>query len=149
MATVFWDSSGIIMIDYLEKGKTITGTYYADLLDHFKAQLLDKRPRLAHKKFCFIRQCPVTHIGSRNGKIAWIAVWIGPSCTLLAPCDFFLFPNVKKWLAGKKFGTNEEVIDDVNEYFTDPEKTYFLEKMKKLDNRWTKRVALKRDYVEK
>uniref|UniRef100_T1HAL3 Uncharacterized protein n=1 Tax=Rhodnius prolixus TaxID=13249 RepID=T1HAL3_RHOPR len=25
MATVFWDSQGIILIDYLEKGKTITG----------------------------------------------------------------------------------------------------------------------------
>jgi len=29
MASVFWDSHGIIFIDYLEKGKTITGAYYA------------------------------------------------------------------------------------------------------------------------
>jgi len=28
----------------------------------------------------------------------------------LTPCDFFLFPNLKTWLGGKKFSSNEEVI---------------------------------------
>ena len=32
MATVFWDSQGVIYIDYLEKGKTVIGLYYAKLL---------------------------------------------------------------------------------------------------------------------
>ena len=32
MATVFWDTRGIIYTDYLEKGLTITGAYYAFLL---------------------------------------------------------------------------------------------------------------------
>lgn len=45
MATVFWDSQGIIHIDYLEKGKTITGAYYCALLDRFDADLKKKRPR--------------------------------------------------------------------------------------------------------
>lgn len=38
MATVFWDSQGIIFIDYLEKGKTITGNttvnYWVDSTLH-------------------------------------------------------------------------------------------------------------------
>ena len=29
MATVFWDSSGILLIDYLPKGATMNGEYYA------------------------------------------------------------------------------------------------------------------------
>ena len=32
MTTVFWDSQGVIYIDYLEKGKTITGLNYTKLL---------------------------------------------------------------------------------------------------------------------
>ena len=32
MATVFWDSEGIVLIDNLEHGRTITGTYYAYLI---------------------------------------------------------------------------------------------------------------------
>ena len=29
MASIFWDSQGVIMIDYLEQGRTINGAYYA------------------------------------------------------------------------------------------------------------------------
>lgn len=32
MATAFWDAKNIIFVDYLEKGKTITGAYYALLM---------------------------------------------------------------------------------------------------------------------
>jgi len=49
MATVFWDSRGIIFTDYLEKRRTITGQYYADLLDRFDAELKKKWPHLAKK----------------------------------------------------------------------------------------------------
>ncbi len=33
MATIFWGAHGIILIDYQEQGKTITGQYYVSLLD--------------------------------------------------------------------------------------------------------------------
>jgi histone-lysine N-methyltransferase SETMAR len=32
MESVFWDAEGILFIDYLEKGKTITGEYYSNIL---------------------------------------------------------------------------------------------------------------------
>ena len=54
MAIVFLDSRGIIFTDYLEKGRTITGQYYIDLLDRFDAELKKKRPHLAKKKCSFI-----------------------------------------------------------------------------------------------
>ena len=33
MAAVFWDAQGLIMLDFLAKKSTITGAYYANLLD--------------------------------------------------------------------------------------------------------------------
>ena len=33
MAIVFWDAQGVIMLDFLAKKSTITGAYYANLLD--------------------------------------------------------------------------------------------------------------------
>ena len=36
MATVFWDAKGIIMLDFLPKRSTITGVYYANLLDQLR-----------------------------------------------------------------------------------------------------------------
>uniref|UniRef100_A0A8D8YJ64 Mos1 transposase HTH domain-containing protein n=1 Tax=Cacopsylla melanoneura TaxID=428564 RepID=A0A8D8YJ64_9HEMI len=35
----------------------------------------------------------------------------------LAPCDYHLFSNIKKWLGGKKFASNIALIDAVNRYF--------------------------------
>jgi len=53
MATVFWNSHGVIYIDYLEKVKTVTGLYYAELLGRFAAELQIIRPHLAKKKVLF------------------------------------------------------------------------------------------------
>lgn len=46
---------------------------------------------------------------------------------VLAPCDYLPFPKLKKWLGGKRFGSNEEVITETNTYFEGLEKSYYLE----------------------
>ena len=67
----------------------------------------------------------------------------------LALSDYFLFPNLKKWLGGKRFYSNDEIISQTNTYFEELEKSYFLEGIPKLEKRWTKCIELKGDYIEK
>ena len=45
MATVFWDAKGVIMLDFLPKRSTctITGVYYANLLDQLRTAIGEKR----------------------------------------------------------------------------------------------------------
>ena len=43
MASVFWDSQGVIMIDYLEQGRTINGAYYAEELGRLRQEIARKR----------------------------------------------------------------------------------------------------------
>ena len=43
MASIFWDSQGVIMIDYLEQGRTINGAYYAAELRHLRQEIARKR----------------------------------------------------------------------------------------------------------
>ena len=43
MATVFWDAKGIILLDFLPKRSTITGVYYANLLDQLRTAIREKR----------------------------------------------------------------------------------------------------------
>jgi hypothetical protein len=50
MASVFWDAEGILFIDYLEKGKTITREYYSSLLTRLDEKIPEKRPGLQKKK---------------------------------------------------------------------------------------------------
>lgn len=107
MATVFWDSRGIIFTDYLEKGRTITGQYYADLLDRFDAELMKKRPHLAKKKVLFHHDNAPAHSSAiATAKLVELRYELLPHPPYspdLAPCNFFLFPNMKKWLGGKRF----------------------------------------------
>jgi len=55
MALVFWNAESILFIDYLEKGKTITGEYYSNLLTRLDEKIHEKRPAFQKKKSSFIR----------------------------------------------------------------------------------------------
>ena len=50
MASVFRDAEGILFNGYLEKGKTITGEYYSNLLTRLEEKIREKRPGLQEKK---------------------------------------------------------------------------------------------------
>ena len=43
LATVFWDAQGVIMLDFLAKKSTITVAHYANLLDHLRTVIREKR----------------------------------------------------------------------------------------------------------
>jgi histone-lysine N-methyltransferase SETMAR len=61
MASVFWDAEDILFIDYLEKGKTITGEYYSNLLTRLNKKIREKRPGLQKKKITFHRDNAPAH----------------------------------------------------------------------------------------
>src|ERR1700712_1634247 len=152
MATVFWDSQGIILIDYLEKGRTITGQYYSELLDRFDAAFKEKRTFPYRTKLLFHHDNAPAHSSAvATAKLVNLGYELLPHPPYspdLAPCDFFLFPNMKKWLGGKRFASNEEVITETEAYFTEFEKSYYLEGLQKLENRCARCIELKGDYVE-
>ncbi|KAH0821121.1 hypothetical protein GEV33_001670 [Tenebrio molitor] len=43
MATVFWDSEGILLIDYLPRKTTMNGNYYAEVLGKLEKAIKEKR----------------------------------------------------------------------------------------------------------
>jgi len=153
MATDFWDSQGVIYIDYLEKGKTVTWLYYAELLGRFDAELQKIRPHLVKNKVLFHHDNAPAHTSAlAKAKLVELGYELLPHPPYspdLAPCDLFLFPNLKKLLAGQKFASNKEVAAATEAYFADLEKTYFSDGLKKLEHRWVKCIKLKGDYVEK
>ena len=151
MATVFWDTRGVIHINYLQKGRTINGEYYTNLLDRFNEDLKTKRPHLAKKKVLFhqdnarVHTCVVSMSKFHELRYELLS---HPAYSP-DPSDYFLFLNLKKWLGGKRFHSNNEIISQTNTYFEDLEISYFLEGKQKLEKRWTKCIELKGDYIEK
>lgn len=46
MATALWNVHGVVLIDYLEKGKIINEEYYAALVEQLKNAINDKSLQL-------------------------------------------------------------------------------------------------------
>ncbi|KAG5346680.1 SETMR methyltransferase, partial [Acromyrmex charruanus] len=103
--------------------------------------LKKKRPHLAKKKVLF--HAPMAKFNEFRYELLPHPAY-SPD---LAPCDYFLFPNLKKWFGGKRF-TREQLIAET-EAFEGLDKSYYSDGLKKLKNHWIKCIELKRDYVEK
>ena len=92
---VFWDARGIIYTEYLEKGQTITGTYYASLLHRLSKEIKKKRPHLKNKKILFEQDNALVHTCAvPMAKIMELKFELSqhpPYSPDYAPNDFFYF----------------------------------------------------------
>ena len=131
MASVFWDAKGVVFVDYLPKGKTINGEYYANLLRQLRQAIKAKRPGKLTKGSCDIRTMPQAH----KLVIAMATV---------RDCGFQLvqhppyspdFPNMKKQLAGKHFTDDNHVISAVDAFFEEQEETFYTTGIQALQHR--------------
>lgn len=152
LASVFWDAKGILLIDYLEKGKTINSEYYCNLLDQLDAKIHEKRPGLQHKKIIFHQDNAPAHKSvlsmSKFNELKYELLDHPPYSPDLAPSDFYLFRNLKQFLRGKHFLSNEEAIAAVEAYFADLPETHFRDGIKLLESHWAKCIKVNGDYIE-
>ena len=113
MVSVFWDAHGVIFIDYLEKGIAITGAYYAALLDRLVDEIRKKRPHLRKKRILFHNDNTPSHTSNiaqaKKHELGFESLPHPPYSPDLAPCNYYLFTNLKRWLCGKHFESNKEV----------------------------------------
>ena len=130
MATVFWASKGVIMLGLLPKRSTITGVYYANLLDQLRTAIDEKRRGKLSK--CVLLQQDNARV--HTCKVAMDAVErngyeLIPHPTYppdLASSDFFLFPNLKKDIRGRHFRSDEEVVTAVEEWVNGKDPDFFI-----------------------
>ncbi|XP_054729335.1 histone-lysine N-methyltransferase SETMAR-like [Anastrepha obliqua] len=152
LASIAWDACGVIFIDYLEKGKTVTGEYYASLLDRLNDETKKQRPHLAKKKVLFHQGNAPAHkstiVMAKLHELHYKLLPHPPYFPDLAPSDYWLFPNLKRWLQGKIFRSNEEVEWETNSYFEGLSIDHFSKGIKMLEDRWEKCIALEETYLK-
>jgi len=152
MASVFWDAKGILFVDYLQTGKTINTEYYCNLLHKLDAKIREKRPGLQKKKIIFHQDNAPAHKSvltmAKINELKFELLEHPPYSPDLAPSDFWLFPHLKKFLRGKRFSSNEEVIATVEGYFAGLPENHFKDGIHKLEDRWNKCVELLGEYTE-
>ena len=118
MASVFWDAKSIVFIDYLQKGKTINGEYYAELLRELRQAIKSKRPGKLTKGVLLHQDNAPAHkylVAMSAVHDCGFELIDHPSYSPdLAPSDYFLFPKLKKHLAWKWYESDDDVISTVD-----------------------------------
>ena len=132
----------------------ITEAYHAALLDRLVDQMRKKRSHLKQKKILFYDDNAPSHtLNIAHGKkheLGFGTFSHPPYSPDLAPSEYYyLFPNLKRWLCGKRFEPNEEVEWETEEYFGGFDKSYYLEGIKKLKDCWIRCIELKGEYIGK
>lgn len=153
LATIFWDAEGVILLDFLERGNTINGPYYSDLINRLRKNLPQTRRGLIARKPLLLHDNAPAHTAELSLAAAREAKLIllphPPYSPDLAPSDFYLFPKLKKFLKGKKFSNDTEVMDAAENWLWSQPNEFYLEGILELKSRLQKCIALSGDYVEK
>ena len=119
--SVFWDAKDIVLIDYLQKGKTINGEHYAKLLRELQQATKSKQPGKLIKGV-------LLHLDNAPAHKSLVAMFAVHDCGFelidhpsyspdLAPSDYFLFSNLKKHLAGIRYKSDDDIISAVEDFF--------------------------------
>ena len=153
MATVFWDSKGIILIDYKPAGTSITGEYYANVIKQLRVAIKEKRRgKLAAGVLLLHDNAPV-----HKSRVAQVAISECkfkqlnhlPYSPNLAPSDYYLFRNLKFHLHGTGFRDDDELKAATEAWFEDQIDDFYFKGIDCLKEKWAKCIEVKGDYIEK
>ncbi len=120
MLTAFMDDSGVIHAEF--SNRNINAEWYCATIDCLKDSIRQKRPGLWHPDPVtpHLRQLWFHHDNARSHTAGATAVkladfhWLRhpPYSPDLAPCDFFLFPYLKRQMRGIQFDSVAEAQDE-------------------------------------
>ncbi|UYV84423.1 hypothetical protein LAZ67_X002121 [Cordylochernes scorpioides] len=142
MVSVFWDSEGVLLLDFPNKGQTITGDYYANLVKQLREAIKEKRRGKLSRKIVYHQDNAPSHRSLQAMATIYDSGFkllpYAPYSPHIAPSDFNLFLNLKKSLSGIHFTSDEVVINAVTSFFESLETSFFLEGIKALEHHWKK-----------
>ena len=134
MAIVFWDSEGVVLVDFLEGRKTVTGTYYIEVLRKFRAKLAEKHPGKLHHGILFHHNNASVHfswiVRDVLRDFRWKLLPHPPYSPDLVPSDFFLLPKLKEHLKGVYFNDTNEAKQAAKIWLTKWSADYFKNDIK-------------------
>lgn len=147
LATVFWDTKGLLLIDVLPRNQTIDAEKYCLQLDKLKMAIIEKRRRLigpenSMNNIFFLHDNARPHSAvltqDKLRNIGFTVLPHPPYSPDLAPSDFYLFSPMKSSLKGQNFSSVEETMQIINEWFDAKPRDFFHEAFAKLPGRWNK-----------
>ncbi|UYV73351.1 hypothetical protein LAZ67_10002821 [Cordylochernes scorpioides] len=153
LLTVFFDCRGVVHHEFLPQGRTVNKEYYLQVMRNLREAIRQKRPDLWKNKNWFLHHdnAPahtsllVRDFLAKNNTLMMPQPPYSPD---LAPCDFFLFPKLKRPMKGRRYATLDEIKTASKEELKKIFKNDFLKCFEDWKNRWHKCIISHGDYFE-
>jgi len=127
------------MTDYLSKGSTVTGAYYAGEPRKCEAMKSKHRGKLLHGVLLLHDNAPSQTSAvatSAAAECGYELLLYPPYSPDLAPSDFSLFPLLNEYLSGTHFSSDNDVIASVEVFLQGQDELFYKTGVQKLQKRW-------------
>ncbi|UYV60447.1 hypothetical protein LAZ67_1001174 [Cordylochernes scorpioides] len=138
LLTVFFDCRGVVHHEFLPQGRTVNKEYYLQVMRNLREAICPKRPDLWKNKNWLL------HHDNAPAHTSLLP----PYSPDLAPCDFFLFPKLKRPMKGRRYATLDEIKTASKEELKKVFLNDFLKCFEDWKNRWHKCIISHGDYFE-
>ncbi|UYV76619.1 hypothetical protein LAZ67_14001482 [Cordylochernes scorpioides] len=153
LLTVFFDCRGVVHHEFLPQRRTVNKEYYLQVMRNLREAIRQKRPDLWKNKNWLLH-----HDNAPAHTSLLVSDFLAKNNTLmmpqppyypdLAPCDFFLFPKLKRPMKGRRYATLDEIKTASKEELKKILKNDFLKCFEDWKNRWHKCIISHGDYFE-
>ena len=149
---IFWDKYGILLTEYLPRGTTIGCSDYALIIERLHCAILEKRRgKVSHGVLLLHDNAPVHKYNIVQAAIrkAGFVELNHPSYSPdIAPSDYYLLSNLKKFLRGKNFSLDDETINTVEDYLNNLDSEFFCKGIQSLGDHWQRVIASQGQYIQ-
>ncbi|UYV61783.1 hypothetical protein LAZ67_1006524 [Cordylochernes scorpioides] len=138
LLTVFFDCRGVVHHEFLPQGRKVNKEYYLQVMRNLREAIRQKRPDLWKNKNWLLHHdnAPahtsllVRDLLAKNNTLMMPQPPYSPD---LAPCDFFLFPKLKKPMKGRRYTTLDVIKTASKEELKNIFEKLFFEVLRKLE----------------
>ena len=153
MLLTFFDSEGIIHHEYAPDGQTINKEFYLEVLRHLSESVRRKwREKWRDGNWILHHDNVPAHtshlVQQFLAKHGTAQLQQPPYSPDLVPCDFFLFPRLKKVMKGHRFEATKDIKRNSTKTLSDIPKEEFAKCFQQWQQRWAKCIVAEGNYVE-
>jgi hypothetical protein len=131
MAAVFWDRKGVLLVEFMQQGTTVTSEVYCETLKKMRGAIQNKRRGILTSGALVV----LLHVNAHPRAAArtrpllehynWELLDYPLYSPDLAPSDYHLFTYLKSWSESQHFNNNDELMEGVKTWLSSQAADFF------------------------
>ena len=129
MMIIFWDKDGVLLTEHLPRGTTINGSCYASVIERLRSVIVEKERGKVSRGVLLLHDNAPIHksniIQAAIRQVGFIEL-NHPAYSLdIALTNYHLLSDLKKFLRGTNFSSDDEVVTAVGNYLIELNPEFF------------------------